>query len=221
MQVMEPEPQRYRVLGSPSRSHLLAELRRASGPLDVRELAMRVGLHPNTAREHLAQLTVAGLVAREKAAPVGRGRPALLYRAEAPMPEDSHAHRGLARILADDLARRPDGRASAIRAGEQWGQAVASTLSPGPSRAVEQLVDLLGDLGFAPEHGGDATQIRLRRCPFGSLARERGEVVCGAHLGLMRGALRELAAPVDVLALEPFVAPSLCVARLGPARRPA
>jgi predicted ArsR family transcriptional regulator len=61
----------------------------------------------------------------------------------------------------------------------------------------------------------DGAPIRLRHCPFGTLARDHGEVVCGVHLGLMRGVLRELDAPFDALRLEPFVGPSLCLAHLG------
>jgi hypothetical protein len=47
------------------------------------------------------------------------------------------------------------------------------------------------------------------------LARDDGEVVCGVHLGLMRGILRELGAPFDAISLEPFVEPALCLAHLG------
>ena len=78
------------------------------------------------------------------------------------------------------------------------------------------VVELLDAAGFAPEAPvADGRPIRLHHCPFGTLARDHGEVVCGVHLGLMRGALRELGAPFDALRLEPFVEPSLCLAHLG------
>lgn len=62
-------------------------------------------------------------------------------------------------------------------------------------------------------------RIRLRHCPFLELAEEYSEVVCPLHLGLMRGALAELRAPVRVTRLEPFAEPGACLAHLVPGRR--
>ncbi len=211
--------ERHRVLAGISRSRLLAVLRQAAGPMGIRELADAVGLHANTAREHLDQLVDAGLVAREHAAPAGRGRPGLRYRAAADATDDDpQAYRALASVLANELARRPDAIASARSAGEHWGRAMArgSDTTLNRADAVARLIELLDEAGFAPETSVDAAQpIRLRRCPFGSLAHERGDVVCGVHLGLMRGALRELGAPLDAVSLEPFVEPDLCLAHMG------
>ena len=85
--------------------------------------------------------------------------------------------------------------------------------SPGPT---ERLLVLLDAGGFAPEPFAAGQPIRLRRCPFVPLAREREAIVCGVHLGLMRGALAELGSPLDAVRLEPFVEPDLCLAHLGP-----
>lgn len=214
--------ERHRVLAGISRSRLLAVLCQAKGPMGIRELADAVDLHPNTVREHLDQLVDAGLVNREHAAPAGRGRPGLRYRAEpSASDDDPHAYRALAGVLADELARRPDAVASARSAGESWGRAMArGSDATSDDAIVTRLVELLDEAGFAPEASTDPAQpIRLRHCPFGSLAREHGEVVCSVHLGLMRGALRELGAPFDAVGLEPFVKPDLCLAHLGaPAR---
>lgn len=179
------------------------------------ELAARVGLHPNTTREHLDQLTEAGFVVRDVAAPEGRGRPALLYRANAAASDDAPAHRALARVLAKELAERPDAASAAVRAGEQWSRMVAEPASD--EGGVEQLVDLLADLGFAPEYDQEEPgEVRLRRCPFGAFAREQSGVVCGAHLGLIRGALKRFNAPFTAADLVPFVGPNLCVAHIEP-----
>ena len=211
---------RHRVLAGPTRSRLLAVLRQADAPAGCRELAETVGHHPNSVREQLDQLVDAGLVARSVAQPAGRGRPGFRYVAE---PEDGdpdpNAYRELARVLADQFARLPDPVASAIGAGERWGRTMAADVAPAPiaTEAVDRIITLLGQAGFAPDRptdGGDP--IRLRHCPFGSLAREHQDVVCGVDLGLMQGALRELDAPLDAVQLEPFVAPDLCVAHLGP-----
>jgi predicted transcriptional regulator len=50
----------HKALGSPRRLRLL-EIVRADGPLDVRTLAQRVGLHPSTVRSHLDLLVEVGL----------------------------------------------------------------------------------------------------------------------------------------------------------------
>lgn len=215
---MTSEQQRHRVLAGISRSRLLAVLRQTNRPMGIRELADAVDLHPNTAREHLEQLVGAGLVIRESASPSGRGRPGLRYLAEpSTSEEDPQAYRALAGVLADELARRPDANDAAMNAGEGWGRTMASGRAAArtPNVAVSRLVELLDDAGFAPEPSTDPTEpIRLRHCPFDSLAHRRGDVVCRVHLGLMRGALRELGAPLDALSLEPFVEPDLCLAHV-------
>ncbi len=132
-------------------------------------------------------------------------------------------YRELARALADALLRL-GGRATAEAAGEAWGEALAGPRARRTSgrRAVRRLVALLDRTGFAPEPTSrtDGT-IRLRRCPFADLAREGREVVCAVHLGMLRGALRRMAASVEATGLEPFVEPDLCLVHLTPTRRTA
>jgi predicted ArsR family transcriptional regulator len=211
--------QRHRVLAGISRSRLFTVLGRSARPMGVRELADAVGLHPNTVRQHLDQLVEAGLAVRDTAPPIGRGRPALRYAAEPGSDEqDPAAYRALAGVLAEQVALLPDGVGAARKAGERWGRALAHevTDTAPATNAIGRLVELLDAAGFAPEAPvADGGPIRLRHCPFGTLVREHGEVVCGVHLGLMRGVLRELDAPFDTLRLEPFVGPSLCLAYLG------
>lgn len=186
--------------------------------MGVRELADAVDLHSNTAREHLDQLVSAGLVTRDRSEPNGRGRPALRYTATPGGDDDPSAYRVLAGVLATELARRPDANGAAQAAGERWGHAIAMgrDRAATSSDAVQRLVDLLDESGFAPDPASRPGEpIRLHRCPFGALARERGDVVCAVHLGLMRGALRELGAPLDAVRLEPFVEPDLCLAHVA------
>jgi predicted ArsR family transcriptional regulator len=212
------QPDRHRLLAGITRSRLLAVLRNAGNPLGVRDLADALGLHPNSVREQLEPLVAAGLVTRSTGAPHGRGRPALRYAADRAIVDDEAApYRELARVLADELASRPDATARAVDAGERWGREVAATDAPRPvgeDDALARLVKLLDDNGFAPERDAGDGRIALHRCPFGPLARERADIVCGVHLGLMRGALRDLGAPYDGVRLEPFVAPNLCLAHV-------
>ena len=87
---------------------------------------------------------------------------------------------------------------------------------PAPKTAIRQLVDMLDQLGFAPEHrrADGEQQVGLRHCPFLELAESRTSVVCPVHLGLMQGALESWGSPVGVERLDAFVEPDLCVAHL-------
>jgi predicted ArsR family transcriptional regulator len=216
------ERARHQALAGISRSRLLDVLRRSGEPLGVRELAREVGLHPNTAREHLDRLVAAGLVARGTAMPGGRGRPGMRYAARRST-ADADPYHGLAGALAAELAARGDGREASIDAGERWSSGIAGRLPPDDQGAgpMGRLVELLDGLGFAPEPPSTSdTTIRLRRCPFGSLARDQGDVVCNVHLGLVRGALRELGGSADAVRLEPFVEPEVCLVHVGVTTQP-
>lgn len=216
MQAMTAAHYRHRLLAGLTRSRLLAVLRDSKGPMGVRELAEAVGLHPNSAREQLARLADAGLVATEAAPPSGRGRPRLRYVAR-PEADEQAPYRALAGVLAGELERMADPATRAAEAGERWGRALVQPAGrvTDADAAVGRLVRLLADAGFEPE-GPDlpGDPIRLRRCPFDPLARDYRGVVCGVHLGLMRGALREMDAPLDAVAVEPFVQPDLCLAHV-------
>jgi predicted ArsR family transcriptional regulator len=127
----------------------------------------------------------------------------------------------LARAVIDELALGTRASSRAVMAGERWGRA---TVEAGPRQGRagspgKRLVELLDASGFAPRIGDPAAlkpTIGLHRCPFGSLAVDQPEVVCGVHLGLMRGALEALDEAADGVTLEPFVEPSLCVVHLTP-----
>ncbi len=210
-----PPLDRHAALADPSRRALLDALRHADGkPQDVRTLAAAVGLHPNSAREQLARLADAGLVRVATAAPAGRGRPGLRYQA---VPEStSDPFRVLASALAEGLASVPGGAALSTAAGERWGREAAATLPPTDrANALHAVVALMHEAGFAPEPvaAGD-TEVRLHACPFLPLDPRHLDVVCGVHLGFMRGALRELEAPVDATSIHPFSEPGACSARL-------
>jgi predicted ArsR family transcriptional regulator len=208
-------PMRHRALAGASRARLLAVLRASREPLGIGHLADAVGLHPNTVRAHIQQLLDAGLVVQETARPSGRGRPALRFRADPDAGDDDpEPYRALARVLTEQLAERPDAGAEATAAGDRWGRGLAVDLAPAPSPAdgMQRMVQLLDDAGFAPDAPDGTSAINLRRCPFGTLAVGRERVVCGVHLGLMRGALQAVRAPLEATRLEPFVRPDLCVA---------
>lgn len=210
------EARRHRALAEPSRARILETLSRAEEPLDAGQLAERVGLHSNTVRWHLGVLADAGLVTSRAEERTRPGRPRIVF-SRSEEPEGREDYRLLAAILAGSLAGTPEGAASAERAGEAWGRYLVER--PPPLRrvtaadAADRVVGLLEEHGFEPEReDGD---VLMHRCPFRNLAEEHGDVVCSVHLGLIRGALAEIGAPVTATRLEPFVEPSLCRARLG------
>jgi predicted ArsR family transcriptional regulator len=207
-------------LASTSRIQILTLLRSSSTPLDVAQIAAHTGLHPNTVRFHIRVLVDAGL-ACGRTDPRGRaGRPRLVYTAATGGSEHSDGFQLLAEILAGYLAT-----SSAMPAGvaEEAGHAFARrhqrpAQPVTADEAVRHVTARFAELGFEPElvADGDDAQLRLRSCPFGALADKYPEVVCTMHLGLLRGILRQLGAPVTARSLRPFVEPHLCVAHLGP-----
>lgn len=205
-----------------SRARVLAALQDAGEPLGAGEVAKRVGLHANTARFHLDALVETGLVARASEEREQPGRPRTLYTAR---PGSARAGRRSYRLLAEILASYvaaeiPQPEQAARQAGHAWGRYLADRPPPfhriDADAATEQLVDTLSDIGFAPETAGEGErrQILLHHCPFRETAEQHREVVCSIHLGLMRGLLAELDAPIEAESLEPFVEPDLCVTHL-------
>jgi len=206
-----------------SRADVLDVLRCEDGPLGVREVAQRMGLHPNTARFHLEALVEAGLAVRETEARETPGRPRIGYRAVADGPAGRRRYRLLAEILTSLIAgTMPDPGKAAEEAGREWGAYLAEQPPPyqrlTAAEAIAKLTAIMEELGFAPQADDDADggryRLSLRQCPFREVAQHHQDVICSLHLGLMRGALARMRAPVTADRLEPFVEPSLCVAHL-------
>lgn len=206
-----------------SRSRVLDVLQQSAAPLAINEVATAVGLHPNTVRFHLDNLVAQGFAAREREGRERPGRPRALYRATLDAQRvGQRSYRLLAEILAGYLAKRgPESASAALHAGEAWGRLL--TERPATSRHVDtgeatrQLVATLDDIGFDPEavRSGRSRHVLLHHCPFREVAEKHRDVVCSVHLGLMRGVLDELDAPLAATRLEPLVEPNLCVAELA------
>jgi predicted ArsR family transcriptional regulator len=257
----------YRALASDKRVAMLHELQRRGEPLGIDELAISVGLHVNTAREHLERLIDSGFVESKPEQRTTRGRPRILYSAVeriAPATTDGWARDQLMRLLINGFGRRlPSASGAAEDAGTVWGRSLttngpskpgnrshhvaghptepvvgtgpdsadavphagadteSSAVAPdlgGPDRELAQLAALMvqfGDLGFEPEGGVDPLEIRLHRCPFRDLARERPEIVCSLHLGLTRGILAQQGGPLTAGWIEASAQTEDCVLHLA------
>jgi predicted ArsR family transcriptional regulator len=128
--------------------------------------------------------------------------------------------------LAAHIARTSaQPRVDAIEAGRAWGAELVrdstarqgQTSDPAVSLSAvamrREVVDLVDELGFAPTADARATVIKLHRCPLLEAAHQQPEVVCGVHLGLVRGALHEMGADpakTEATALQPFSEPGAC-----------
>jgi len=151
----------------------------------------------------------------------GPGRPPLMFQAVRQMDRGGTRHyRLLAEILTMAFAAERDPRAKALAAGRAWGRKLESVPTDATSAedAIDHLVEVLDDLGFAPERrtADGQQQVGLRHCPFLELAENRTNVICPVHLGLMQGAMESWGAPVAVERLDEFVEPDLCLAHLKP-----
>ena len=213
----------HRALGDPTRVCILETLRASETPSDARALAAELGLHPNTVRGHLKVLAEAKLVETVQKGAARRGRPRTLYRAAAELAQadDASAHRLLARILASALlASGPDSARRAEQAGQAWGSYLVERPAPfaplSREEALDRIVVLHEEFGFRAElrQRERTPQLLIRGCPLAEVAKAYEGIVCRIHLGLIKGALAELAAGIEAERLEPFATPGLCVAHL-------
>lgn len=219
---------------SPPRRRVFDALGEEAQPVSA--VAEALGLHVNTAREHLDGLVGSGLVHRSRLAPKGRGRPGWGYavRAGAASPSIGE-YAALARVLAEHVASQGGNvRGDMRELGRGWGAALATgrngshVSTPGagapdgesaegetvrPRAEVEhEVIGLLADLGFDPEQGPRGT--RLRQCPMLAVARQHPEVVCSVHQGMVEGAMEAGGASADGVRLEAFAEVGACLLTL-------
>ena len=199
------------------RADVLAMLRDADEPLSIAAIAAELGVHLNTARFHLDALLAGGQIRRVAPDHAKPGRPPQLFAAVRGMdPGGARRYELLAAVLADSVSRADDPVAQAVAAGRHLGVRLAQPRrAAAQSEPVGQLVELLDDLGFAPERDADGRRIGLRHCPFLEVARTQPDVVCRVHLGLMQGATESWDVALTVEELVPFVEPDRCVAELA------
>lgn len=206
---------------------VLAALAEQVGPVTTNDLVDVVGLHANTVRAHLQELTAAGLVTMETLPPAGRGRPAHQYsitdqgRAVPRVNDPAFAeYRGLTTAFATHLAARSDDPSDEARdIGRAWGRHLATEEQAtteeetGGADPTSLVIRLLARLGFTPVPPAAATPdegIALRTCPLLELAEEMPEVICQVHQGLVEGALEQYGSGATGVDLQPFVEPGAC-----------
>ena len=204
------------------RREVLRLLRASTDPMSILAIADALNVHPNTVRFHLDVLVSDGQVEQVAPGRKGPGRPPLMFQAVRQMDRGgTRRYRLLAEVLSTALAAERNSGDKARAAGRVWGLRMEPPPDPdtGAEGAVDRLVEMLDELGFAPERRATngKQQIGLRHCPFLELAESQTAVVCPIHLGLMQGAMETWGAPVTVGRLEAFVEPDLCLAHIAEA----
>jgi predicted ArsR family transcriptional regulator len=198
---------------TPAQQRVLGVLAAAEHPMTLAEVMELTGLHRNTLRGHLDALLAAERVTRVPRPTGRRGRPAWAYLARAP------EYAALAHALAAALEQAGEPGSpgdAAARGGREWGRRVRAQLEVDPDAdetdeaARARLLLALEHTGFAPEVDGET--IRLTQCPLLGAAHSHGEVVCGAHLGLIEGVL----GTAGGVTLLPFAEPGACHVTLTP-----
>lgn len=221
----------HAALASEPRARVLDALRSAATPPSAAELGAGLAMPLSNVRFHLRTLIRAGLAAAVveetgSSSPARRGRPTSRYTAVVgPLP--GSGYRLLAEILASATAESSGAASSAARAelaGSRW---VARQLpSPRPGLSVGQpelaAAALFTEMGFQPrldpnptvDNEGPSASLRLHACPFVEMAREQPDVVCSAHLGVLRGLVENIG-PADARAqLVPWHTPTTCLATI-------
>jgi predicted ArsR family transcriptional regulator len=204
-----------------SRERVLAVLRAGETPLGVAAVTAATGLSANAVRFHLQNLMGSGAV-RAAVDPdhAGPGRPMIEYAAN-PLEgaNPASAYRLLAGLLATALHRSaaPD---AASDAGRHWARSLppAGWSEVSYADPIDAVSTLFANSGFDPRPGSDRQTLELHSCPFLDLAVEQPDVVCGIHLGLVKGLLEEIGASRDVQLVPVLDGSGPCLVRLTETR---
>ena len=199
------------VLALPIRATLFQALGDLRRPATTRELADRVGRHPNTVRVQLGQLADAGLLER-RTTRQARGRPRdewAIARGARPAGQPPQAHGQLSRWLARALGAGGD-----FDRIERSGREIGHELAPeARGRGLaETMQDALTSLGFAPSRerpAPDRLRFVLGNCPYRDAVRQNQPAVCTLHRGITIGLLDHLdpeARLADFVAKDPYAA---------------
>jgi len=214
--------ERVALLDEPARRRLYDFVTGRDAPVGRDEAAAGTGMSRGLAAFHLDRLAEAGLLEVEFRRLTGRtgpgaGRPAKLYtrarrRVSVHLPASKYDLAG--DLLASALEQqRPDEspghavRRVAGRAGRALGQ------SRDASDDGAALTEILDDLGYEPEEASGGS-VRLRNCPFHSLAQAHTDLVCSMNEAFLKGVLDGLPATELRAKLEP--SPGSCCVTIKP-----
>jgi predicted ArsR family transcriptional regulator len=186
------------LLHDPVRRSLYEYVVRQGREVSRNEAAEAVGLQRTLAAFHLDRLAASGLLEvgyrrlTPRAGP-GAGRPAKLYRrakTERTYSAPPRDYALAARVFAEAI-ERAGGEPVLYEVARAQGIAASRALAhdaPAADRvSLDELIRHLTASGYEPY--SDASSVRLRNCPFDSVAQEFAAVTCGMNLALVEGML--------------------------------
>lgn len=211
------------------RRQMYLYIRSQGRPISRDEAAGAVGISRKLAAFHLDKLVDKGLLKAHYARLTGRtgpgaGRPSKLYEPSEQEVSLSIPHRSydfVGGILIDALeSRRPaeSARDAARRVawdtGVKVGRRIRREKRSRPSNAphsMEAARDALEECGYEPYNEADG-DLRLRNCPFHTLAQKSPELICGINQAWLDGLLKGLGSETVEALLDPR--PNECCVRL-------
>lgn len=222
------EEQVEQALSVPTRAGIYRRLRTHGEPLTARDVAAMFGLHPNVARNHLDQLSAAGLVVTGQRKYPGGGRPAKVYVAReqaapataAQVPSGSQLAVHTVVQLIAGLPEHTD--KLALLAEEHGRRLVASAAGRADTRdfeaaaviAVEALRAAFPEVRLG-EVDEDAVVVEGLDIDLRLVGEVDGAVGDALAVGFLRGALAAAGAPARVVASGGVVHAELDEAGIG------
>jgi predicted ArsR family transcriptional regulator len=198
-----PADERRDPLTAPTTSRVFAAIADARRPLPTAAVAERTGVHPNSARFHLARLLEAGLLELGADRSGGRGRPRRLWSVASdasPGGKAPEAYRELASFLSRSVGGSADARAEGRRIGAEIG--AGSGVDNG---TPEALGSALSAMGFQPRRhdAGNRTEFTLCNCPYRDVAGSNPGIVCALHRGVAEGLVKAIDPAAEVTRFVP------------------
>lgn len=218
-------------LNEPIRRNLYRYVVEQGGEITRDQAAAALGISRGLAAFHLDRLVEEGLLGTSfrrlsgKQGP-GAGRPSKLYRRSDRQVEISLPPRSYelaARLLAEAVAaaESPETLEMLSRVARSFGESLGSEARAqvGSAPTTDELLaaaeQVLSGYGFEPCRQADGA-IRLRNCPFHTLAECHRGLVCGMNHSLMQGVVQGLEAQGIAAELDPQ--PGMCCVAFKPIR---
>lgn len=193
----------YRGLAEVSRVLLLGAVQNHPGSR-LKELANEVGLHINTARDHLRVLIDEGFIFLQPESTGARGRPPMVYH---PV-DDPEANAAAAERIA--RAREHHDVLCRLVAGAELRPAALDDLGDEAGTQFDLLYEHLDDSGMEPEPDAEELRISLAPCPHYRMVGDDRAIACGIHAKIVTDLLRQVSGPLKLDQLQPYVAESRC-----------
>jgi predicted ArsR family transcriptional regulator len=214
--------ERVALLDEPARRRLYDFVTGRDAPVGREEAAAGTGMSRGLAAFHLDRLAEAGLLGVEFRRLTGRtgpgaGRPAKLYtrvkrRVSVNLPASRYDLAGDLLASALEQQRADESPAHAVkRVAGKAGRALGRSREE--SDGDTALTEVLDDLGYEPEETSSGS-VRLRNCPFHSLAQGHTDLVCSMNEAFLKGVLDGMPTEERKARLDP--APDYCCVTIKP-----